>query len=213
MLKGCRDMPEAGIIINSWDNSFLLTRELIGLILKANAPDNHIYFDVGDITKLDMEAVVNTANKSLLGGEGVHIAIHRAVGPGLLELCRGLHGCAAGEAKINGEYRLKAKFVIHTIGPRYKEENPMFEQLLRRCYYNALELAKAHDIHGIAFPTISAGANGFPKQKAALIALRIVSRWLSENPNYGMAVVMSCLDQEMRQYYQNMIDTCAPGKG
>ena len=211
-LKGCKDMPEAGIIINPWGKSFLLTKELINLILDADKPENHIYFEIGDITNMKVDAIVNAANKTLLGGGGVDGAIHRAAGPGLLEECRKLNGCETGEAKITGGWLLKAKYVIHTVGPRYKARNPMCERLLHACYWNSLNLAKEYDIHTIAFPAISTGIYGYPKQEAAAVALRAVSNWLSANPDYGMAVIMVCRDSEMRQYYQNVIDACAPGK-
>jgi O-acetyl-ADP-ribose deacetylase (regulator of RNase III) len=107
---------------------------------------------------------------------------------------------------------LPAKFVIHTVGPRYREGNPKCEQLLYNCYWNSLELAKEHDLHTIAFPAISTGAYRYPKQEAAAIALRAVSGWLSANTDYGMAVIMVCRNDEMRQYYQNVIDACAPGR-
>ncbi len=212
MLKGCKDMNEAGIIINPWGTSFMLTKELINLILDADKPDNHIYFEIGDITKMKVDAIVNAANKSLLGGGGVDGAIHKAAGAGLLEECRKLNGCETGEAKITGGWLLPAKYVIHTVGPRYKAGNPMCERLLHACYWNSLNVAKAHDLHTIAFPAISTGAYRYPKQEAAAVALRAVSGWLSANPDYGMAVIMVCRDQEMRQYYQNVIDACAPGK-
>ena len=156
--------------------------------------------------------IVNAANKTLLGGGGVDGAIHKAAGPGLLEECRKLNGCNTGEAKITGGWLLKAKYVIHTVGPRYRPDDPRCADLLYACYTNSLNLAKEYDLHTIAFPAISTGAYGYPKQEAAMIALRAVSNWLSANPDYGMAVVMSCRDQEMRKYYQNVIDACAPRK-
>ncbi len=176
------------------------------MIPKSGAPENRIRFDVGDITRLDVEAIVNAANKSLLGGGGVDGAIHRAAGPGLLEECRKLNGCETGEAKITGGHRLRAKYVIHTVGPIYRPGDPTCEEKLRACYYNSLELAKAHGIHTIAFPAISTGVYGYPRQQAAIVALRTVSGWLAENPDYGMDVVMSCFDTETRQCYQNVTD-------
>ena len=165
-----------------------------------------------DITKMKVDAIVNAANKSLLGGGGVDGAIHRAAGIGLTNECRKLGGCETGEARITGGWLLPAKYVIHTVGPRYREGNPKCEQLLYNCYWNSLELAKEYGLHTIAFPAISTGAYRYPKQEAAAIALRAVSGWLSANPDYGMAVIMVCRNDEMRQYYQNVIDACAPGR-
>lgn len=212
MLKGCKDMSGAGIIINPWGKSFMLTKELINLILNADKPENHIYFEIGDITKMKVDAIVNAARPSLLGGGGVDGAIHKAAGIGLLEECKKLSGCKTGEAKITGGWLLPAKYVIHTVGPRYDAGNPMCERLLHACYWNSLELAKNHDLHTIAFPAISTGAYGYPKQEAAAVALRATANWLRANPDYGMAVIMVCRDATMRQYYQNVIDACAPGK-
>lgn len=206
MLKSCRNMSEEGIIINPWGNSFMLSKELINLILDADKPDNHIYFELGDITELKVDAIVNAANNSLLGGGGVDGAIHRAAGPKLLEECRKLNGCDTGDAKITAGYDLKAEYVIHTVGPKYKAGDPSCKKLLKSCYYKSLELAKEYNIHTIAFPAISTGAYGYPINEAAVIALSTIATWLSENPDYGMAVIMACYDQKMLDSYQRVLD-------
>ena len=203
MLKGCRNMHEAGIIINPWGKSFKLTKELIQMVLDADIPENHIYCQEGDITKLDVDVIVNAANNSLLGGGGVDGAIHRAAGPGLLAECRTLHGCKTSEAKITKGYDLKAKYVIHTVGPVYNSaESEKCAGLLYDCYRNSLELAKQYDLHTIAFPAISTGVYGYPKHEAAVIAFMAVSGWLDENPDYGMAVILCCFDQETMKIYR-----------
>ncbi|WP_196243031.1 O-acetyl-ADP-ribose deacetylase [Ruminococcus flavefaciens] len=184
----------------------MLSKELINVILDADKPDNHIYFELGDITELKVDAIVNAANNSLLGGGGVDGAIHRAAGPKLLEECRKLNGCDTGDAKITAGYDLKAEYVIHTVGPIYKAGDPSCEKLLKSCYYKSLELAKEYDIHTIAFPAISTGAYGYPINEAAVIALSTIATWLSENPDYGMAVIMVCYDQKMLDSYQRVLD-------
>lgn len=150
-----------------------------------------------DITQLDVECIVNAANRTLLGGGGIDGAIHREAGPGLLEECRKLKGCEPGEAKITGGYRLKAKYVIHTVGPVYGKDK---EDLLGKCYYACLELARKNEIHSLAFPAISTGKFCFPKQKASMIAVESIRRWAAEHADYRMKIVLSCIDQKIYGY-------------
>ena len=185
---------------------------LKGNSMKEENNGNRICIEMGDITELKVDAIVNAANRSLRGGGGVDGAIHRAAGPGLDEECRKLGGCETGEAKITGGWRLPARYVIHTVGPIYQAKDPRCEKLLYACYRNSLEVAKEHGLHTVAFPAISTGVYGYPKQAAAEIALRAVSDWLSENPDYGMAVTMVCRDRETRTCYQDVIDAAASGK-
>lgn len=161
---------------------------------------NKIAIEYCDITALDVDAIVNAANNTLLGGSGVDGAIHRAAGLKLLEECRTLHGCKTGEAKITKGYNLKARYVIHTVGPIYSgcEEDPI---LLRNCYWNSLELAKEYGLHSIAFPAISAGVYGYPMEDAAKVALTTVKEWMQENAEYNMDIVMSCFREWTREIY------------
>jgi O-acetyl-ADP-ribose deacetylase len=132
----------------------------------------------GDITALDADVIVNAANPSLLGGGGVDGAIHRAAGPGLLAECRTLGGCATGEAKITRGHQLRARHVIHTVGPIWRGGGAGEAGLLARCYGACLSLAVAHDLRAIAFPAISTGVYGFPRELAAEIAIDETHRFL-----------------------------------
>ena len=159
-----------------------------------------IKYHTGDITKLKVDAIVNAANSSLLGGGGVDGAIHRAAGPGLLAECRTLNGCRTGEAKITGGYNLPAAHVIHTVGPIYSgsASDPVD---LRNCYLNSLEVARANGLHSIAFPGISTGVYGYPKTEAAKVALTAVQEWLDENSGYEMEVtIVNFSDADYRVY-------------
>lgn len=143
----------------------------------------------GDITKQDTEAIVNAANPLLLGGGGVNGAIHQAGGPAILEECRKLGGCATGDAKITTGGRLRAKYVIHTVGPVYRQESPArAKQLLASAYRRSLEVAAEHGVTSVAFPSISTGAYGYPMEEAAPIALQTVMDYL-ENQENGIQLV------------------------
>ena len=159
----------------------------------------------GDITKLDCDGIVNAANRSLLGGGGVDGAIHRAAGPELLAECRTLHGCRTGEAKITKGYRLKAKYIIHTVGPIYSGTAEDAAQLAD-CYRNSLNLAKEHDVHSIAFPAISTGVYGYPLDAATQIAVDTVTDWLQSHIDYVMRVIFCCFDARTAQVYQTKME-------
>lgn len=170
-----------------------------------NSCNNAIVVDRGDITRLDCDCIVNAANKRLLGGGGVDGAIHRAAGRQLLEECRTLNGCNTGEAKITGGYKLKAKYVIHTVGPIYSGVDSD-AQILANCYWNSLELAKRYGIHSIAFPAISTGVYGYPIGEASVIAVDTIRRWLDANVEYDMKVILSCFNDAVYREYEQCLN-------
>ena len=145
----------------------------------------------GDITKLEVNAIVNAANKSLLGGGGVDGTIHRAAGRSLLEECKTLNGCETGQSKITKGYNLPAKYVIHTVGPVWSGGNKQERELLKSCYYTALELAREYNIKTIAFPSISCGVYRFPIEEACKIAISTVKEYLNNYDGFEKVIFIN----------------------
>ena len=166
--------------------------------------DNKIEINRGDITKLDVDAIVNAANATLLGGGGVDGAIHRAAGPELLMECRGLKGCRPGEAKITRGYRLPARFVIHTVGPVWRGGKHDEPETLANCYRNSLQVAVENGIKTIAFPAISCGAYGYPIPEAAQMAVK-TTRELLANTNKIERVIFVLWGEEVYQAYRRLL--------
>ena len=161
----------------------------------------------GDITKTtDVQAIVNAANNSLLGGGGVDGAIHRAAGPELLAECRNLHGCETGQAKITKAYNLPCDYVIHTVGPIWNGGRHREEELLASCYFNSMKLAMDNRIRTIAFPSISTGVYSFPVELAAKIAVKTVSRFLEDDENSFDLVEWVLFDCATESVYEKEVD-------
>jgi O-acetyl-ADP-ribose deacetylase len=161
-----------------------------------------------DITRLDVHIIVNAANSSLLGGGGVDGAIHRAAGPGLLEECRALGGCPTGQVRLTGGHRLRARHIIHAVGPVYQDGHRGEPSLLRSCYEAALRLAHEHQAESIAFPCISTGVYGYPKDEACRIATEAVLAWLSDH-ELPERVVFCCFGPTDARLYRERLRAIA----
>ncbi len=166
--------------------------------------NNKLFLVKDDITKLDVDAIVNAANSRLAGGGGVDAAIHLAAGPELSIACKKLNGCTTGSSKITDGFNLTASHIIHTVGPIWRGGNSGETELLKSCYLTSLELADKHNIRTIAFPNISTGIYGYPKQEAAEIAFETVSNFISESPTIEQ-VIFVCFDNENYEIYQKLL--------
>ena len=167
---------------------------------------NKITITEGDLTRLEVDAIVNAANKPLLGGGGVDGAIHRAAGPGLLEECKTLGGCETGQSKITQGYDLPAKHVIHTVGPVWGGGHKEEPALLASCYQTSLQLAREHTLRSLAFPAISCGAYRFPFEQACRIALRETIAFLETHPDDLDEVIFCCFNDSAARQYNEALD-------
>ena len=159
----------------------------------------------GDITKFDVDAIVNAANSSLLGGGGVDGAIHRAAGPELLAECRRIGGCPTGEARITKGYRLPAKHVIHTVGPVWRGGDQREPELLASCYRESLALAAKNDVRTIAFPAISCGVYGYPLDAAARIAVSETADYVAQHPAQFERILFTCFGDDVCHAYERAL--------
>jgi O-acetyl-ADP-ribose deacetylase (regulator of RNase III) len=157
----------------------------------------------GDITRLEVDAIVNAANTSLLGGGGVDGAIHRAAGPELLAECRSIGGCPTGEARITKGYRLPARFVIHTVGPVYRGR-PEDRRLLEACYRSSLNLASRNGVESIAFPAISCGVYGYPLEEACRVAVQTTCEFLKQNASLNRVIFVLFSESDYRVYANHL---------
>ena len=195
----------AGLVINPWDKQFVLTKENLKIV-KAYQPMSHISFVRGSVVDMHVGAIVNAANRTLLGGGGVDGAIHKAAGPKLLEECKTLDGCETGEAKITGAYDISyADRIIHTVGPIYSGA-PEDRQALSECYWNSLELALKNNCPSIAFPCISTGVYGYPIEEAAETALSTIVSWLNSHRDIVMNIFLCCYNDRELAAYQKLVE-------
>jgi O-acetyl-ADP-ribose deacetylase (regulator of RNase III) len=166
---------------------------------------NRIELFQGDITRVKVDAIVNAANSTLLGGGGVDGAIHQAAGPALFEFCESLKGCNTGEAKISPGFKLQAKFIIHTVGPIWKGGEYNEDSLLASCYKNSFTLALEYNIKSIAFPSISTGIYRFPTERAAKIAIQTTTKFLEMNVKIDK-VIFVCFDEKTHNIYKTILN-------
>ena len=201
----------SGVSPEAWPGRNLLGKILMDLRTefsgkRAAKPETVLRTVQGDITRVsDVEAIVNAANRSLLGGSGVDGAIHRAAGAGLLEECRKLHGCETGEAKLTGAYNLPCKYVIHTVGPVWQDGGHKEAEMLAACYRNALQVAVDHQIRSVAFPSISTGVFSYPLEEAAKVAVQAVNLFVHEHPGKLDLVEWVLLDAHTREVYEKAL--------
>ena len=194
----------AGFVVNPWGKNMILSKDTLNVILDHQYK-SHITFVRGSVVEAHAGAIVNAANKSLLGGGGVDGAIHRAAGSDLLEECSKLGGCETGEAKITGAYNIKnADHIIHTVGPIYSGTEDDVNKLAA-CYTNSLDLALENELESIAFPCISTGVYGYPIEEAAQVTLFAVAKWLNDHPETVMNVYLCCFTDKEFEAYNKLI--------